>query len=458
MAIWYKDGKEKNLKPISLGREDMGLDVYLCASGPSLANVRDSDLHVNGSLVAAVNNAYPHIKPDIWFGLDDYHCFHSTLWTQPFMKFVRGVYHDRDYHGIDIGKQHNTYYADIKNYPGENKPYKKLWDDLVLYEDYTEEHEKIFYNREPSHSFLCKDTCRFATSILLYLGAKKFFLTGMDLSTEHGNYYSSKLPVKSGTEYLNHGTYKQVREFYKWASEVGGKYGVEFISCTENSSLNEFLEYVPLEDALKSTVKSRAYPRYNIVDGRTRNEQVIEERKAMTVKNYNNKEDEFFNNDGELLEEEPIIVEGLELGTPWSNPNLTLVDKMILFECDNVVVDRPNLWKDFWQELVDKGIPWDENIPRHYARTAAALIREGLIFLKSTAPLPPEGWDEKTFLQGPLLLGYDVWDRPPTSPNWSRPFRWKQIQKSRVKIFKDNMKKVEGGAKLNSRKCGGCKG
>ena len=182
MAIWYKTGVEDKMEPVSLAREDMGLDVYLCASGPSLANVRDSDLHVNGSLVAAVNNAYPHIKPDMWFGLDDFHCFDSTLWTQPFMKFVRKAYGDRTYHGIDIGYQHNTYYADIAQYDGESHYKKPYPNGRILYEHYTEDHEKIFYNRNLDHNFLHFDSCRFATSILLYLGAKKIFLVGMDLN------------------------------------------------------------------------------------------------------------------------------------------------------------------------------------------------------------------------------------------------------------------------------------
>jgi hypothetical protein len=434
MALKYKTGVDDNIEHVSLAKEDMGLDVYLCASGPSLARVEDSSLHVNGALVAAVNNAYPHIRPDIWFGLDDFHCFHSTLWTQPFMKVVRGAYRNRTYHGIDAGKQHNTYYGTTKLYPGESK-------DIIEYEDYTEEHEKIFYSREPEHAFLCRDTCRFATSVLLYMGAKKIFLVGMDLDNTKQIYHDKSLTIEPGSEYLNMGAYKQVLHFYKWASEKGKSYGVEFVSCTQNSPINKFLEYIPLEDALKTTVKTRSFPEYNIVNARAREK----ERKPEDM-NYH-QDDDFMNNDGDLIKRIPMMVEGVTLGTPWSDSVLTIVDKMILFECDNVHVDGDS-WIGFWQELIDSGVCWSMELPKQYARIAASMLKTEQCKLHPQSATPPDGWEKPFFLQGPLIIGYDVWDRPPTNPNWGRPFRWKQMMKARIKQFKDIKRQVDGGANL----------
>ena len=156
------------------------------------------------------------------------------------------------------------------------------------------------------------------------------------------------------------------------------------------------------------------------------------------------------------VELRPIVVEGVILGSYWGAVDLTLVDKMLLFECDSVAA-KPEQYIAFWQELIDKGVCWDEELPSNYARTAAAFLRSGQCELKDGGPPAPEGWQEEHFLSEKIVLGYDHWDRPPTNPNWGRPFRWKQIIKAQIEEHKRRLREIKNGAIVSSRQCAGCK-
>ena len=48
MAFWYYNNT--GTYHVDLSNSDMGLDVYLCGSGPSLNNVNNKDLHCSYSI------------------------------------------------------------------------------------------------------------------------------------------------------------------------------------------------------------------------------------------------------------------------------------------------------------------------------------------------------------------------------------------------------------------------
>ena len=127
--------------------------------------------------------------------------------------------------------------------------------------------------------------------------------------------------------------------------------------------------------------------------------------------------------DVEADENLDMIVEGTNLGKWWHQ--MSLVDKIISYECGIHNCNFEQL-KQFWQELIDRGICWHDDMPPHYARTARAFIENGHCS-PSSAPLPAPKAQQ---------FGADEWDRPPQHEDWGRPFRWKQLRRERLRIVK----------------------
>jgi hypothetical protein len=85
------------------------------------------------------------------------------------------------------------------------------------------------------------------------------------------------------------------------------------------------------------------------------------------------------------------------------------------------------------------------------------MLRWKKCFLFGPNPAIPDGWDKTDFLREPLRLGYDDWDRPPMHEDWGRPFRWKQVRKEQIRVFKLNMRRFKETGDLPEEK-GCCKG
>ena len=153
--------------------------------------------------------------------------------------------------------------------------------------------------------------------------------------------------------------------------------------------------------------------------------------------------------------EDKIVIEGVLVGAIWDDPSSSLVDRMISWEA-GFKPPHPDIYQQFWQELIDRGICWSTELPRVYARTAATMLRDGFCKKPRTTEPPsvsspqllPEGWDKSDFLIEPTRLGYDSWDRPPMHEDWGRPFRWKQLRKELVRTFKQNKRAFEKNGDL----------
>ena len=70
MALWYECGSGPIKLAKSFAKKDLGLDVYICCTGPSLADVKNEQLQVPGVFTIGINTSYPHIKPNMWIGID----------------------------------------------------------------------------------------------------------------------------------------------------------------------------------------------------------------------------------------------------------------------------------------------------------------------------------------------------------------------------------------------------
>ena len=221
--IWYFD-KDKPVRA-NFGRENAGSDAYLYLPGPSLADV-DFDVRMPGSTAFAMNTAYPKVKPHYWLGMDLPGCYDASLLHEAFPKFWRGTYARKTYKGSDLKNLPQSYFVSIaKPEGGIEDMFKK---DIP----------KVWFN----HSL------GVMLHLIVEMGFKKIHFVGCNLGGKTDYYDDRVLP--SDQHASNRRLYSQQNVFLREFQDVGQRFGVECISCTEDSPINDYMRYIPLKQAL----------------------------------------------------------------------------------------------------------------------------------------------------------------------------------------------------------------
>lgn len=232
MPIWKNT--DSGWKTVPLMYDCLNQDVFFCGGGPSLKSVDPHKIKQSGVFVAGVNNVYPYIKPDIWFAMDDPECYSKQVFWEPFIKVMRGGYQNRLCEGREISKNYNLFYADAKKFSNQ---------------------EDLFSVKNKDINFIWKkNTMALALHVLYWMGAKKIYLVGCDLSNKNGDYHHGQVLSKKNKKW-NTNCYNGIVKWLKWFNETAKKYDVELISCTKDSPINDFLRYVELDDALELAKK-----------------------------------------------------------------------------------------------------------------------------------------------------------------------------------------------------------
>ena len=218
MSIWYYDSIPKKQ---SFRRGTMGLDAYLYLPGPSLAQIT-TDVRVEGTMAFAINTAYPKVKPHVWVGMDKPDCYDHRLINEAFTKVFRGTYFNLTNNGKMLKQYPQTYFADVE------KPSHGI--------------EEMFLNKSED-IFLSwfKHTLGVVLHLMVYMGAQKIHFVGCDLGGK-SDYYDDRVLSNSQREY-NRRLYNQQKTFIQEFCQLSSKYGVECISCTQSSPINEFMPY-----------------------------------------------------------------------------------------------------------------------------------------------------------------------------------------------------------------------
>lgn len=234
MALWYDCGQ--GLIKTSFARSDLGADAYLCCPGPSLASVDATALDRPGIVTFALNTAYPHIRPRVWMGLDHPSCYDTRLWWEPFVKIVRM----HTVNGVDLtlcGGQHvrycpNVFFPDLEEAPAE----------------------KMFSLRAHDVQFIWeKNTLAFALHVMIWMGARRIRLVGCDFGGDRDYYDDRRLTDEQRTS--NRRLYTQQVEMLRELHPIAARIGIEIISCTPGSPVNEFMPFVPLADAIEESCR-----------------------------------------------------------------------------------------------------------------------------------------------------------------------------------------------------------
>ena len=227
MSLWYNPGK--GWKPFVINRRNLNADVYFCCPGPSLKEIDPTKLNGPGRLVSAVNNAYPFVRPDIWFGMDDPNCYSRQIFWEPFIKVLRGGYGNRTCEGHQICHNYNVCYADVV---------KK------------ENALDIFACSEGVHFIWKKNVMATALHVLFWMGAKNIYFIGCDLDNSKADYHHGQVLSEKNKKW-NGQLYKDILPWITRLSEEAKIRGINFYSCSKKSKLNsESIPYVDIDEAI----------------------------------------------------------------------------------------------------------------------------------------------------------------------------------------------------------------
>ena len=231
MALWYDCGNGF-AKASGFARKKNELDFYICCTGPSLSEVRSEDFKIPGVFTIGLNTTYPHIKPDLWVGMDKPDCYDPKIWWESFNKICRGSYSSEIFHGHELKNMPNTFFADVKKPKEESELFKLRGHDINFVWE--------------------KNTLAVALHIAVWMGARKIHLVGCDLGGTR-DYYDGRVLTGEQRKH-NQNLYLYQRKYLRRFHENAKEYGIELISCSEQSPINNKVPFINVHEAL---LKSR---------------------------------------------------------------------------------------------------------------------------------------------------------------------------------------------------------
>jgi hypothetical protein len=221
--LWYYSEK---WQAAHYARKNLGLDAILCCPGPSLTS---QDLRGKGRLVFAINSAYPTVKPDVWLGMDEAHCYNANIYDEPFIKIFRGTYANMRQGERLVRDCPQTFFADVAPPPAGKTMF-----------DLRDQNTKFAWHYH---------TLGVALHTMIWMGAKNIYLVGCDMGGDQD--YCHDLKLTDDQRAWNRRLYAQQIGFVKAVAAEGQKNGINLICSTVNSPLNKFLPYVSVSQLLQ---------------------------------------------------------------------------------------------------------------------------------------------------------------------------------------------------------------
>jgi hypothetical protein len=242
MALFYDSGN--GYKSITLAKNDMGCDAYLCCPGPSLKLINPDTIKGKGRKVFSINTTYPFVKPDIWLGMDKIECYDRNILYEPFMKVFRGpLIPQMFFEGKSVTKFQDTYWLGI------DKP---------------EKNKSLFDYREASTRFVWhKSTLMVAIHMMVWMGAKNIYFIGCDMGGKE-DYYKGNILNDDQRKY-NRNLYRLQVDHLKKIVEEGKKHGINFYSATPDSPINNFMEYYSVDEMIQRSEEKTKFKEENAI-------------------------------------------------------------------------------------------------------------------------------------------------------------------------------------------------
>ena len=204
--------------------------AVLACPGPSLREAAPHIHSVCGRVVIGMNRAYPTVTPDIWVTMAPPRCFESfaQVWDQPFPKLLRGGFPEAEINGVKVRTLSGVYFMDIVDSIGPSAMFDNLAGGVAFH-----------WN---------KSTILAALHLALWMGAKRVYFVGADFGGPRDYCDDTCL---SGKDRLRMKQCLAMQlEHLRILARQTDAHGLEFVSCTPDSPLNDMMPYVALEDAL----------------------------------------------------------------------------------------------------------------------------------------------------------------------------------------------------------------
>lgn len=227
MTTWYNTGRF--WKAVSFAADRSNLKGILVGGGPSLNKLDLSKLRGPGKRVFGLNNTYPDVIPDVWFGLDRAACYNGRVFDEPFIKFRRGGFPNESRDGVRLNSKSNTYYIDVEECD---------WSEL-------------FKRRNHDVKFVWhRNSMATAIHVMVWMGHREIYLAGCDLDNTKQDYFN-EVSLKKEHNERNANLYDELSSYLHWLVHEAKRHGVAIYSISPDSKINSFMEYVDLDDVNK---------------------------------------------------------------------------------------------------------------------------------------------------------------------------------------------------------------
>lgn len=260
MAFWIHRGGLKWDSEVNLCNTDQVLDLYIFSSGPSLSEVNMKMFDDAPVYKMGINTTYPKIKPDLWIGLDRPECFNENLWLERFPKILNGNYSDTKIGKIKLRDYCNVIFADFI------KSGKTHYDSCKLLFDNTRKEARLLWS---------KNTLVAALHMGILMGFKKIHMLGSDFGGKNDYFDESESArpknfafkdekidkdspsggISEEQRKVNRRLYKQQLAFLQELIPLCKARGIDIISCTKDSPLNQFTEFISPDIAVEASIK-----------------------------------------------------------------------------------------------------------------------------------------------------------------------------------------------------------
>jgi hypothetical protein len=230
--VYYNGVEWKNWECYNKKQNNVAI---LVGGGPSLNKIDISSLTGPGKTVFGLNTTYPKVRPDIWIGMDDPKCYDRKVFHEPFPKILRGNYWDKECEGTSLLDLPSCYFARVK--------------------EVTHKGDLFYHIEEDSENFVwAKNVFVTAINLILYMGFRKVYLAGVDFSLEQGDYHDADNSLSEDNRRWNINLYKQLYKYTDWLCSTGKMCGIDIVSISPESPINEVIPYISLETLNSSIV------------------------------------------------------------------------------------------------------------------------------------------------------------------------------------------------------------
>lgn len=228
--MFYRFTSDGRRKTADL-KDAFGGAVFLCGGHPSLLEEPLERFQEPGIMSFALNNTGTVFKPNLWIGADKAQCYsHSILKDPSIMKFGRLMYRDDI-----IDESPMTRWRHMPN----------QWF-YVIDEDYN--HQTVCHD---SHTLVWwKNVFILAVQFCYRLGFKKIYFCGTAFKMDDEKHYAYDVTLSKEQLDYNRRTYHCALGDFIRCLPIFQRSGVQFVSCTPESSMNQHIQYMPFNDAI----------------------------------------------------------------------------------------------------------------------------------------------------------------------------------------------------------------